>query len=361
MSDLDLESLESDLGELAARSMYVSSEAEAVSNNLRVLQDQVATALEKEKEKPVLDPTELTHENVSTWANSGAVLEMGSEGVEVTIFEKLCNRFDDDYYPGKIDDKFGKGCHAAAQSFQQGRLLTESGVVDEETKATMLNAFEAGWHPGQTFVPPWRGVTRCVIGPWLPKLGILPGLRLGRDERGKMSTFGGPHDSGDRIYGQAYWSGWDLTLSSVLLGQPLEDLAAGLDDFVVTVAGTAEPADWAITKGCGKVTRAGESSMLNPDGYFIAMMFDRSGGLYNERNPKFLLWSKKTGKAVVAMRTDKGPHPDTGRWVDMSDGCADALYLEPDDNKKLPTDSDVYVTYAPASAPLGPVTIHEDD
>jgi hypothetical protein len=328
------------------------------------------------KEIPVSDPTELNYENVSVWANSCVVLEMGSEGPEVTLFEKLCNHFDNDYYPGKIDEEFGKGCRAAAQRFQQGRLLSESGVVDETTKITMLAAFEEGWHPGMTFTPPWSGVTQSVIGPWHPKLGDLPDLRLGKDEEGKMSTFGGPQDWGDRIYGQAYFSD-AKSPQDMIDNQPelvemgiVMDAASALAVRYDRSSGPHEKGDrffngdlsvWPPTTGPEKGKRAGESSMLNPASFYIAMRFKRSGGRYNERNPKLMLWCEKTQKACVVMRTDYGPHTDTGRLVDISPGAADALYLEPDDEKRLPTDSRVFVTWAPDGAPLGPVKIHEDE
>ena len=189
-----------------------------------------------------------------------------------------------------------------------------------------------------------------------------------------MSTFGGPQDRGDRVYGQAYVSGADSPESLIERRSALVDMGIIMTaEQAVAVryersSGSHEEGDlfynndlsvWPMTTGPSGAGRADTSAMLNPASYFIAMRFKGGMGLYNEKNPKILLWCKDTNKAVVVLRTDYGPHQDTGRDVDMSDGAADALLLEPGDGNQLPTDSLVYFTWAPDDAPLGPVTMEE--
>jgi len=312
----------------------------------------------------------LTRAEVMAWAADPTVLSIGYEGPEVTIFERLCAEIDPVLYRGVLDDDFGKGCRSAAFDFQQYRLLEESGKVDQRTKADMVRAWECGCKMGDLFVPLRFATGQQVYGPRHPVAGFLPGVVRGKPESGRMSTFGGPHDSGDRIYGQAYWSDASspqdlisrqpelVEMGVIMTAEQALSVRYGEDDWKPgELFFEGDLSRWPMTKGCGKVRRAGASSMLNPASYFIAMMFDSAAGLYNEHNPKLLVWSEKTKRGCIGIRTDKGPDPDTNRICDLSDGIADALYLEVGDGKKLPTDSEVYVTWAPDDAKIGPVEL----
>jgi hypothetical protein len=120
---------------------------------------------------------------------------------------------------------------------------------------------------------------------------------------GRMSTFGGPQDSGVGIN-----EGLDLINPSQA------------DRFL----GLFLPADPAHPVGLAR--------RLNPDAHYVACRWDFS------KTPKeALLKTKvavsnpKTGQSFDAVPVDWGPDPATGRVADLSDGLARDLKLETDD------------------------------
>lgn len=123
--------------------------------------------------------------------------------------------------------------------------------------------------------------------------------------KGKMSTFGGPHDLG--------------------MG-PDEDLAlfSHLDLEDPKFAYLFLPASPPGTSGLGR--------RLNPDKFYFACRWN-----YSETSKDFLRNSLATvqnpqnGRSVDARPADWGPNEDTGRVADLSPGLAAALGLNTDD------------------------------
>lgn len=284
---------------------------------------------------------ELHPETVSKWASDPEVLRLGSAGTGVSMFELVCQSFDPSLYPGRIDEDFGKGCQAAAAKFQQYRLLGEDGVVGPMTKAEMAHAWQTKWKVGSLFLvkPEWPK----VYGPWHPSLSWLPDVVLYQEEGGKVSSFGGPDDSGDRIYGQAYIPG---AASPAALAKKYPTLMAMgvLRPEIAQIEEYSMTTDWK-----GREKRADTSWCLNPESYYCAMRWLKSGGSAwsGSDNPRLLVWNERTEKAVVVLRTDWGPHIRTGRVIDLSPGAMGALDLRTDDRVRL--------TWAENGATLGPV------
>src|SRR5216117_3888960 len=121
---------------------------------------------------------------------------------------------------------------------------------------------------------------------------------------GKMSTFGGPHDTGmSPTEGLALFEPPDLQNPNY--------------------AGLFLPAPPPGTSGLGR--------RLNPDKYYFACRWN-----YAETSREFLrralarVENPANGRAVDARPVDWGPHPSTGRVADLSPGLAAALGLNTD-------------------------------
>ena len=113
----------------------------------------------------------------------------------------------------------------------------------------------------------------------------------------------------------------------------------------------AEIGEWPLTTDWkDRAKRASTSWALDPESYYIAMRWrvpGRSMGYMNGENPRLLVWNEATGKAVVCLRTDYGPHPTTKRLMDLSQGALGHLNLTTDDTAR--------VAWASDNAPIGPV------
>jgi hypothetical protein len=121
--------------------------------------------------------------------------------------------------------------------------------------------------------------------------------------RGKISTFGGPHDTG-----------------------------VALDEGLALIE-TGDLAHWwfgrlflPYSNGMGLARR------LNPNAFYIAMRFDYG------QHPRevlrlaiFRLTNPRNSHSLFAQAADWGPNKRTGRLCDMSPGCATALALKTDD------------------------------
>lgn len=272
-------------------------------------------------------------------------LQHGDTGSEVTLLQLLFEGFHGDMYVGRVDDVFGKATEAAVLKFQQYRLLDETGVVDLETRLELGTAFFDGWTPGIPFQPRRWSEPNFVVGPWHSHLGWLPGVALGRLEQGKMSTFGGPKDKGDRIYGQAYVDG-DETPLAVYQRHPTLVHMGLLREEIKDIEEYPTVTDWK-----GRLKRADTSWCLNPDSFYCAMRWRSTGGKFyrNDGNPRVVVWNESNRKAVVCLRTDWGPHVRTGRLIDLSPGAEAALEIQ--------TDDVVRVTWAHDGANIGPINI----
>jgi hypothetical protein len=150
---------------------------------------------------------------------------------------------------------------------------------------------------------------------------------------GKMSTFGGPHDTGmSPSEGLALFEKSDLQ-------NPQH-------------AGLFLPAPPPGTSGLGR--------RLNPDKYYLACRWN-SGETSRDflRNTSALVENPQNGKKAWARPVDWGPNVSTGRAADLSPGLAAALGLD--------TDDEVVVSIPAAAAGAAPAAAlkeedaHEDD
>jgi hypothetical protein len=135
---------------------------------------------------------------------------------------------------------------------------------------------------------------------------IDPGPQGSITKSGKMSTFGGPHDTGV---------------------SPSEGLAL----YDASEIGTAAAGLFLDTQPPGTT---GLARRLNPDSNYLAVRWD-----YSVTPPDFLRQNLVTvsanDKSVVAHPVDWGPNITTGRVADLSSGLARALGLDTDDDCKL--------------------------
>jgi hypothetical protein len=122
--------------------------------------------------------------------------------------------------------------------------------------------------------------------------------------RGKISTFGGPRDTG-----------------------------VALDEGLALIETVDLDQSWwfwrlflPYSSGMGLARR------LNPNAYYIAMRFDY-GQHPREvlRRAIFRLTNPRNSHSLFAQAADWGPNKRTGRICDMSPGCATALALKTDD------------------------------
>lgn len=300
-----------------------------------------AVSLETGTEMPDL-------ETVAEWGRQTEPLSLGSKGPDVAVLEYLL-RAVGGLYSGAMDDEYGKLCRKGVMEFQQYRLLPETGVADAETRALLATCYGV-WSLGELYVHPLYKV--MVYGPWRQTLGYLPDVVLGVSESGKISSFGGPHDSGDRIYNQAYITSESTPRKLLQRHQQLVDMGVLMSEeqmLAVTDGGkkVLESLDeWPkVTDWRGNLKTAGVSWALNPDGFYCAMRWKKRGGMVDAGNPKLLVWTDD--KAVVVLRTDWGPAVSTHRVIDLSPGALRALGLK--------TDKKVSMCWADDDLPLGPV------
>lgn len=325
---------------------------------------------------------------LAEWKNSEKVLGLGTVDPEVRVLQLLLKAISSNFYPLKVDDIYGKITREGVYKFQQYQLISEDGLVGRITKKKIADCFESGWKPGDLFSHS-SGVQ--VYGPRHPGIGWLPGVSLGRFEQGRISHFGGPYDSGDRIYGQAYISGANTPRELLKKHKKLVDMGILMNEEQmlkikkcvcnicgkikypnrlelekgelicryrhtdVSISSVLESMDkWPlVTDWTGKIKRAGTSWALNVDtGYYIAMRFRRGPRKYrNHNNPRLLVWNRMTHRAVVVMRSDYGPAVWTRKWMDLSPPAENHLELKTGDVASA--------CWAADDAPLGPVDLSD--
>lgn len=150
------------------------------------------------------------------------------------------------------------------------------------------------------------------------------------NDSGKMSIFGGPKDSGDRLNGLAYMpSRWETI---------------GVIPWLKEIAGTP------LRTFFVDDTTAAEIARLHPE-YKLSGYLDENAPYYASRgepkayginNPWRLFYSPKTGKSIALMRVDYGPAEWTKREFDISPGAEKTLGITTDDivQTRLLTDSE---------------------
>lgn len=274
--------------------------------------------------------------NIDDFRNGTLSIQQGDRGPGVEILEQLLEAIDPSFYLGPPDDIFGKGVLKGVLRFQQARLLEETGIVDSTTRRALVDAWQVDWRPGQPFKIKIGNSDISTYGVHHPVVGELPEAVLGQVEGGRMSTFGGPRDKGDRIYGQAYLSGAPSPRAFIkkhtkLVGMGVilsKSEASKIDYFQGNLEHWPLTTDWR-----GRKKHAGPSALLNPNGHYCALRWRRGQrkATYNDKSPRILVWNPKNGKATVNLATDYGPHPSTHRYIDVSPGTARDLDLRTDD------------------------------
>ena len=252
----------------------------------------------------------------------------------------------------KEDGIFGKMTTMAAMNVQKHLLLVPDGIIGPISihwfkqyrthNRIVLNAGKPGTDPI------W------AIGRYWDKVGgFIPGGGLSW-----TSGFGGPNDSDDNMYGQAYIH--SEPTPAILASHNPDLIDMGILRSNIMTMGSFPKVKFFNKKdadGNQIYVTASTSWALNPKGFYCALRTAGPFGMYDEENPKVLVINPKNGKMVVCLRTDHGPsallgtpeYPGTKpRGIDLSYGAMDALEAEPDDGISITTDRD-RVIYAWAS------------
>lgn len=265
----------------------------------------------------------MARSEVDGWLADSDLLRHGSSGAQVRIMQDLLSAFG--FPAGPSDGRFGPRTENALERYQYARLIGADGICGPQTRADMLDAYTRDWSLGAPFLH--RGFR--VMGGIHTSKGRIP------SRSGKMSTFGGAKDKGDRCYGQALVpadNAYDLYQRHEAL------VAMGL--FVV---GATDPLP-RVTDWRGRECTAGISYLLNPKSYYVAMRWARSGRPVPRRDRVVVLAGDR---ACVCAPTDWGPAKSTGRNIDISPGCEEALGLTTDDR--------VEICWGVSGTDLGPV------
>jgi hypothetical protein len=174
------------------------------------------------------------------------------------------------------------------------------------------------------------------LGPLGPPAGEAPAPPTKAYElAGRMSTFGGPHDTG-------------MSASEGLAILDDADLAAFNAYFL--------PEQPPGTSGLGR--------RLNPDAFYIACRWNYD--VTPRRHLKAIkvqVTNPASGKTALAQPVDWGPHIATGRVTDLSPGIARNLGLETDNECRvlvpLPADAPSLPPPGAPRPPPGPIVVTE--
>jgi len=205
-------------------------------------------------------------------------LQRGALGEDVEVLQWLVGT--------QVDGDFGPKTHTAVRLFQANHALEVDGIVGHLTWDKM-RFLVSGGAPPEVIVPPPAGPIRFSA-------------------TGKMSTFGGPNDTGvTSTEGLAlYNSAEEATAHGVKMLSIVEARASGL------------------------------ARRLDPAQYYLACRWN-----YDETPRKWLQDATATvsanGKSFRAKPVDWGPNVKTGRVTDLSPGLATALGLKTDDTCKV--------------------------
>lgn len=269
-------------------------------------------------------------------------LRKGDRGSEVESLQIALSQFGVSI---AIDSDFGPQTHRTVMEFQEfrcynrGEYLGVDGVYGPKTDSALDKAQNDSW----TWGAPWEFRGAMVYGWRHPHIGSIP------SREGKLSSFGGPDDKGDRLYGQALIGAKNM--AQVYEHYPelvgLGIFTSGLRDPLPSVRGIK----W--TKGKAKwVTKtAGVSYGLNVDSYYVAARWrygawPKFRSLPDPRPVRFLCYTDD--ELCLGVPTDWGPAKRTGRDFDLSPGWMAALGVR--------TDNSVRALWAADDSAIGPVT-----
>jgi peptidoglycan hydrolase-like protein with peptidoglycan-binding domain len=240
----------------------------------------------------------------------------------------------------KVDGIFGKNTDNAVEMAQFHLFLCPDGIVGPIT----IHWFKEYRRHNRILLFQDKPEINIKGRYWEAMGGFIPGSGYSYS-----STFGGPNDPGDWMYGQAYITG-DYRRPSDLASHHPELMDMGIFRPEIMTLGEYPMVKYFNKRdkdGNQVYVRAGASWALNPKSYYCAIQTDRSYGRWDEENPRILIINPKNGKAVIALRTDKGPSKLLGtkrfpgtkrRDIDLSYGCMDALEAEVHDDKIVATD-----------------------
>jgi len=264
---------------------------------------------------------------VTAWAEQPDTIRRGDHGDAVATLQRLLHGFG--FETGPDDGAFGGLTDAALEDAQRELSLADDGDCGPLTRARLSFAHAVGFTAGE-LLPIHEG------GPLAqglhPELGWIP------SRRGRMSSFGGPYDPGDRGYSQALVPVRPSGSVEALYRQHPRLVELGLFN-----ADLADPLP--MTTCCGKEMRAGISFCLNPDSFYLAMRWKRSGRPTPEHHRVLLV--ADSGKMCIVVPTDWGPAKRLKRDSDLSPGAKSVLGLRTDDH--------VLAAWAEDDAPLGPI------
>jgi hypothetical protein len=254
------------------------------------------------------------------------VLKQGDKGTEVEQLQRLLVTMGFDLGNSSpdgdgVDGDYGGKTKTAVEQFQQYRMVRsrdrtkagDDGVWGPITASYAEIALAENYKQGQ----PWKYKGVLVYGWRHPQFGRIP------ETEGKTSSFGGPDDKGDRLYGQARVS-----------AETAKDLYEKYDDLVKLGVFRKQPNGEPykdplpiVTGTGGRRGVAGISWLLNPNSFYCAL---RTNPPYpNVRQARVAFFFKN--KACVTVCTDWGPHERTGRNSDLSPGTLNVLNAETDD------------------------------
>ncbi len=171
-------------------------------------------------------------------------------------------------------------------------ILIEVCFVDSTADVNLYHAY---------FEPICAAISEAITGEEEPELPLPPKLVV----EGKISTFGGPEDTGV------------APEEGLALIEPPDLDEWWFDRLFLTL----QPPD-----------TTGLARRLNPDAFYIAMRWAEHGIEREEaRRATFKITNPENGEFCYAQGSDFGPADWTGRVADLSPGVATALNLETDD------------------------------
>jgi len=287
----------------------------------------------------------LTSKTLEAWKGNlqGSYLSRGDQGEDIYTLQLLLNSFGFDL---SIDGDFGPQTEELVEKFQEKRIILPDSIVGPMTIDELIHCWEKGWN--LTEVPFLHRSGIYVYGPKHPFAGSIP------DVFGAMSTFGGPNDWGDLMYGQSLIAA--QTPDEVKRKYPQLVDAGIFRKDVETLPRIKNP-------HTGKMVQTGISWMLNPKSYYLAMRWSYAQRTLMSKDPSkypVLVGVPSRNLWVIVCPTDYGPAKWTKRIADLSYGATDALATDDsgkiiEDGISLKTDSKVVCGWVANQIVFGPV------